>query len=227
MRLLIVEDNVTLARSVARGLSACSHAVDVAHDGREALEKLLLNPYDLVILDLGLPDMSGYDVCRQLRAEGSSVLVLILTARDAISDRVAGLNAGADDYLIKPFSFDELVARVTALLRRGSVTVPPRLKCGDLILDTAEQTAARDGRAIELTAKEYALLEYFARNEGRVIGREEISEHVWNETFDPASNVIEVHVGRLRKKLGAPSLLRTRRGAGYVLAPADAGSDPE
>jgi len=222
MRLLIVEDSPAMAASIARGLARHSYAVDVAHSGGEALELLFVNQYDLVVLDIGLPDLSGLEVCRRLRAEGSKVLVLILTARDAIADRVKGLDAGADDYLSKPFSFDELVARVRALLRRGSVTVPPRLEVGNLVLDTGRQQATRSGSLIDLTVKEYALLEYFTRNAGRVIGREEISEHVWNERFDPLSNLIEVYVARLRKKLGGPPLLRTRRGAGYLFGPAQA-----
>lgn len=146
------------------------------------------------------------------------MLVLMLTARDAVADRVIGLNAGADDYLTKPFAFDELLARVRALLRRGTVTVPPMIEAGDLLLDTAKREASRHGRVIELTAKEYALLEYLVRNQARVIGREEISEHVWNESFDPVSNLIEVYVARLRKKLGPPALIQTRRGAGYIFA---------
>ncbi|MGA7617175.1 MAG: response regulator transcription factor [Thermoanaerobaculia bacterium] len=175
-------------------------------------------PYDLLVLDVGLPDITGFEICQRLRTEGSRVLVLMLTARDAVADRVIGLNAGADDYLTKPFAFDELLARVRALLRRGTVTVPPMIEAGDLLLDTAKREASRHGRVIELTAKEYALLEYLVRNQARVIGREEISEHVWNESFDPVSNLIEVYVARLRKKLGPPALIQTRRGAGYIFA---------
>jgi DNA-binding response OmpR family regulator len=227
MRILIAEDNPKLARFMERGLSESAFAVDVARDGSEALERLALNPYDLLILDLGLPEVDGMDVCRRMRAEGSRVLVLMLTARDATADRIAGLDAGADDYLTKPFAFGELLARVRALLRRGAVTAAATLQVGDLYVDTVSCSATRDGRDLELTTKEFALLEYFARNPGRVIGRADISEHVWNETFDPVSNLIEVYVQRLRRKLGPPAMLRTRRGAGYVLAPSDAsdGSD--
>jgi two-component system copper resistance phosphate regulon response regulator CusR len=166
-------------------------------------------------------------VCRKIRDQGSRVLVLMLTARDATMDRVAGLDAGADDYLTKPFAFGELLARIRALLRRGFVTSAATLQVGDLQVETVAGRATRGGRDLELTTKELALLEYFARNPGRVIGRADISEHVWDETFDPASNLIEVYVQRLRKKLGPPLMLRTRRGAGYVLLPpgTDDGSD--
>jgi DNA-binding response OmpR family regulator len=227
MRILIAEDNPKLARFMEQGLAESAFAVDVARDGSEALERLALNPYDLLILDLGLPAVDGMEVCRRMRAEGSRVLVLMLTARDATADRIAGLDAGADDYLTKPFAFGELLARVRALLRRGAVTAAATLQVGDLHVDTVSQRATRDGRDLELTTKEFALLEYFARNAGRVIGRADISEHVWNETFDPVSNLIEVYVQRLRRKLGPPAMLRTRRGAGYVLLPPDAndGSD--
>jgi DNA-binding response OmpR family regulator len=223
MRILIVEDNPKLARFMERGLAESSYAVDVAVDGRSALYQLAINPYDLLILDLGLPDLDGMEVCRRIRAKGSNVLVLMLTARDATTDRIAGLDAGADDYLTKPFAFGELLARVRALLRRGSVTAAATLQVGDLVVDTVARRATRAGRDLELTTKEFALLEYFARNPSRVIGRADISEHVWNESFDPVSNLIEVYVQRLRKKLGPPPLLRTRRGAGYVLLPAGGG----
>jgi DNA-binding response OmpR family regulator len=227
MRILIAEDNPKLASFMERGLSESSYAVDVVADGAEALYQLDINPYDLLILDLGLPEVDGMDVCRRLRKQGSDVLVLMLTARDATADRIAGLDAGADDYLTKPFAFGELLARVRALLRRGSVTVAPTLAVGDLLVDTVARRATRDGRDLELTTKEFALLEYFARNAGRVIGRADISEHVWNESFDPMSNLIEVYVQRLRKKLGPPAMLRTRRGTGYVLVAPDAADGNE
>jgi DNA-binding response OmpR family regulator len=227
MRILIAEDNPKLASFMERGLSESSYAVDVVADGAEALYQLDINPYDLLILDLGLPEVDGMDVCRRLRKQGSDVLVLMLTARDATADRIAGLDAGADDYLTKPFAFGELLARVRALLRRGSVTVAPALAVGDLLVDTVARRATRAGRDLELTTKEFALLEYFARNAGRVIGRADISEHVWNESFDPMSNLIEVYVQRLRKKLGPPAMLRTRRGTGYVLVAPDAADGNE
>jgi len=225
MRILIAEDNPKLARFMERGLSESSYAVDVVADGAEALDQLAINPYDLLILDLGLPEVDGMQVCRRIRAEGSRVLVLMLTARDATADRIAGLDAGADDYLTKPFAFGELLARVRALLRRGAVTAAATLQVGDLLVDTVACQATRAGRDLELTTKEFALLEYFARNPGRVIGRADISEHVWNESFDPVSNLIEVYVQRLRKKLGPPAMLQTRRGAGYVLLASGASNE--
>ena len=218
MRLLLVEDNPKVASFVARGLREQAFAVDEVASGEDALDQIAINPYDLVVLDLGLQGaIDGMEVCRRLRAGGSRVLILMLTARDATADRIAGLDAGADDYLAKPFAFGELVARVRALLRRGEVATPSVIEVGDLRVDTSAQRVERGGRAIELTTKEYALLEFFARNAGRVIGREEISEHVWDEHFDPVSNLIEVYVQRLRRKLGLPAMLHTRRGAGYVL----------
>ena len=218
MRLLVVEDNAKVASLVARGLREQSFAVDVVASGKEALDQIAMNPYDLVVLDIGLQGaMDGMEVCRRLRASGSRVLILMLTARDSTADRIAGLDAGADDYLAKPFAFGELVARVRALLRRGQVATPGVIEIGDLRIDTSAQRVARAGRAVELTTKEYALLEFFARNAGRMIGRGEISEHMWDENFDPISNLIEVYVQRLRRKLGAPPLLHTRRGSGYVL----------
>jgi len=218
MRLLVVEDNTKVASFVARGLREQSFAVDVVASGEEALDQIALNPYDLIVLDIGLHGaIDGMEVCRRLRASGSRVLILMLTARDSTADRIAGLDAGADDYLAKPFAFGELVARVRAILRRGQVATPAVIEVGDLRVDTSAQRVERAGRAVELTTKEYALLEFFTRNAGRVIGRSEISEHVWDENFDPISNLIEVYVQRLRRKLGPPPLLHTRRGSGYVL----------
>ena len=217
MRLLVVEDNPKLARFVAKGLREQAYAVDVATGGEDALDRIALHDYDLVILDLGLPGLGGMEVCRRLRAEGSPVLILMLTARDATDDRITGLDAGADDYLSKPFAFGELLARVRALLRRGAAATPAVIEVGDLRVDTSAQRVERGRKRIELTTKEYALLEYLARNAGRVVGRAEISEHVWDENFDPVSNLIEVYVQRLRRKLGPPPMLHTRRGAGYVL----------
>jgi DNA-binding response OmpR family regulator len=218
MRLLVVEDNPKVAHFVARGLREESFAVDLAATGEQALAQADLNRYDLVILDLSLGEgIDGMEVCRRLRAGGSRVLILMLTARDSTTDRIAGLDAGGDDYLAKPFAFGELVARVRALLRRGSVATPAVITIGDLVVDTSARRVDRGGHTIELTTKEYALLEYFARNAGRVIARAEIAEHVWDEHFDPVSNLIEVYVQRLRRKLGMPPLIETRRGAGYVL----------
>ena len=193
-----------------------------------------LNPYDLAILDVMIPAPDGFAVCAQLRKSGLRLPILMLTAKDTIDDRIQGLDTGADDYLTKPFDFGELLARLRALLRRSGELRPAKMTIKDLVLDTAAQTASRAGRTIPLTAKEYALLEYLARNAGKVIGREEISEHVWDESFDPFSNLIEVYVNRLRRKVdnnSAKPLIHTRRGAGYVLGPDDPvesdSTDPE
>src|SRR5579885_1763011 len=220
MRILLVEDDPRIANFVAKGLREQAYAVDVAASGEDALYQASINPYDLAILDVMIPAPDGFEVCRRLRESGLRMPILMLTARDATDDRVHGLDSGADDYLTKPFEFRELLARLRALLRRSGELRPPRIIVGDLELDTASQTAKRGNRSIPLTAKEYALLEYFARNAGRVIGRSEIAEHVWDETFDPFSNLIEVYVNRLRRKLGdegGKPLLQTRRGSGYVL----------
>jgi two-component system copper resistance phosphate regulon response regulator CusR len=220
MRVLLVEDDARIARFVAKGLREESYAVDIAENGNDAVYQTEINDYDLIILDIMIPGMDGLAVCQAIRAAGKRTPILMLTARDGVDDRITGLDSGADDYLTKPFEFRELLARLRALLRRPSDLRPPRIIVGDLELDTASQTAKRGNRSIPLTAKEYALLEYFARNAGRVIGRSEIAEHVWDETFDPFSNLIEVYVNRLRRKLGdegGKPLLQTRRGSGYVL----------
>jgi DNA-binding response OmpR family regulator len=220
MRLLLVEDDPRIARFVARGLQEQSYAVDVVANGNDALYQAEINDYDLVILDVMIPGMDGFGVCRSIRALGKRMPVLMLTARDAVDDRITGLDSGADDYLTKPFEFGELLARLRALLRRPRELRPSRIIVGDLELDTASQTACRGNRSISLTAKEYALLEFLARNANRVVGRSEIAEHVWDESFDPFSNLIEVYVNRLRRKLGdqdGKPLLQTRRGSGYIL----------
>ena len=220
MRILLVEDDSRIARFVAKGLREQAYAVDVAVNGEGALEQVSVNTYDLVILDVMIPAPDGFEVCRRLRESGLRVPILMLTARDTTDDRVRGLDTGADDYLTKPFEFRELLARLRALLRRSGELRPSRIEIEDLVLDTAAQTAARAGKQIPLTTKEYALLEYLARSAGRVIGREEISEHVWDETFDPFTNTIEVYVNRLRHKIdgqAAKPLIHTRRGAGYML----------
>jgi DNA-binding response OmpR family regulator len=220
MRLLLVEDEARMARFIARGLREQAYAVDLATDGEAALYQLAVNTYDAVILDVMIPRKDGFEVCRELRSQGSRMPVLMLTARDAVEDRIAGLDTGADDYLTKPFAFGELLARLRALLRRGAELRPDVIELADLRINTRGQRADRAGRPLGLTTKEYALLEYLARNEGRVVGREEIAEHVWDESFDPFSNLIEVYINRLRRKvddpLGAP-LIHTRRGAGYML----------
>jgi two-component system copper resistance phosphate regulon response regulator CusR len=229
VRILLVEDESRVAGFIAKGLREQTYAVDLAANGEEALYLAGVNEYDLVVLDVQLPLKDGYTVCRELRASGFRSPILMLTARDAVDDRVAGLDAGADDYLTKPFDFKELLARLRALARR-SVTLRPRvIRVADLSLDTASHQAARAGKPVSLTAKEYALLEFLMLNEGRVVGREQIAEHVWDETFDPFSNVIDVYIRRLRAKLdsgAACPLIHTRRGAGYLLsARADAAAD--
>src|ERR1700757_4157043 len=223
MRLLLVEDDARIARFVAKGLREQAYAVDVTANGDDALYEAAINTYDLVILDVMIPGRNGFEVCRELRRAGQRMPILMLTARDAVEDRVSGLDHGADDYLTKPFEFRELLARLRALLRRSGELRPEKITIADLVLDTAAQTAKRAGRQIILTAKEYALLEYMARNAGRVVRRAEIAEHVWDETFDPFSNLIEVYINRLRRKVDEDStkpLLHTRRGVGYVLGTA-------
>jgi two-component system copper resistance phosphate regulon response regulator CusR len=228
MRILLVEDEPDAAQMLAKGLREQSYAVDVATDGEAAVYQAGVNDYDLVILDVMLPLKDGFQVCRELRAEGLTFPILMLTARDAPPDRVAGLDMGADDYLTKPFDFHELLARLRALLRRGPALRPETVEVADLSIDMRARRVRRGGRQIELTAKEYALLEYLARRAGEVVSRAEIAEHVWEENFDPFSNLIEVYVQRLRRKIDeghAPKLLRTRRGEGYVLASAKEDSD--
>ena len=220
MRVLIAEDDAGVQRFVVKGLQEQAYAVDAVSNGPAALEQAEINPYDLIILDVMLPGLSGFEVCQRVRELGLKTPVLMLTARDAVEDRVAGLDHGADDYLTKPFEFRELLARMRALLRRPAELKAAQLQVADLTLDTAGQTAKRGGRGISLTHKEYALLEYLARNVNRVVGRAEIAEHVWDEQFDPFSNLIEVYINRLRRKIdGAKEipLLHTRRGAGYLL----------
>jgi DNA-binding response OmpR family regulator len=220
MRLLLVEDDAVIASSLAKGLREQAYAVDVATDGDAAVYQAAVNPYDAVVLDVMLPKRDGFAVCRELRRRGLTTPVLMLTARDAVRDRIEGLDTGADDYLTKPFEFGELLARLRALLRRGPVLAPAILRVADLELDTHAQRATRGGREVSLTTREYALLEYLARNAGRVVGRAEISDHVWDDNYDPLSNLIESYINRLRRKLdghGLPPLIHTRRGAGYSL----------
>jgi two-component system copper resistance phosphate regulon response regulator CusR len=225
MRVLLAEDDPRMARLIARGLREQAYAVDVAADGDEALYKVEINDYDIAILDVMLPKRDGFEVCRELRQKGWRRPILLLTARDAVEDRVRGLDLGADDYLTKPFAFKELMARLRALLRRSDELRPSIIRIADLEIDTNGQRVRRGEQPIELTAKEYALLEYLARNAGRIVRREEIAEHVWDERFDPFSNLIEVYINRLRRKIDEPfgtPLIHTRRGAGYVLLePAD------
>ena len=219
MRILVVEDEQKVASFIRRGLEAEHHHVDVAHDGDAGLTRALEEDYDLVILDVMLPRRDGLSVLRELRARRRAVPVLLLTARASVADKVAGLDYGADDYLTKPFEVAELLARIRALLRRGA-GAPPALAVADLRLDPATRQVTRAGRTIELTAREHALLEYFLRNPGRVLSRAMIAQHVWGVSFDTFTNVIDVYVNYLRRKIDAdfePKLIHTVRGAGYVL----------
>jgi len=220
MRILLVEDEPRMANVVAKGLRENSYAVDIAEDGDAALYQASINDYDLIILDVLLPQRDGFQVCRELRARGDATPVLMLTARATIDDRVTGFDAGADDYLTKPFSFRELLARVRALLRRDAHLLPEVYRLEDLVIDSASHRVSRAAREIELTAKEYALLEFLARHAGRLVSRTEIAAHVWDDSFDPFSNTIEVYMNRLRKKIDdehAVKLIHTRRGEGYIL----------
>jgi DNA-binding response OmpR family regulator len=224
MRLLLVEDDPGVLRFVLKGLREQAYAVDTAATGDDALYQAEINTYDLIILDVMIPGRDGFAVCKQIRSTGNRVPILMLTALDGVEDRIAGLDVGADDYLTKPFAFRELLARLRALLRRSGELRPPDITVADLVVDTAGQTVTRGGRRIALTTKEYALVEFLARNAGRVVGRAAIAQHVWDETFDPFSNLIEVYVNRLRRKIDADSklpLLHTRRGAGYLFGPAE------
>ena len=222
MRLLVVEDEPDLADVIARGLRRDGHAIDVALTSYDADIKLRSAGYDVVVLDWNLPDGSGLSLCQDLVSgdlptlEGDRPKILMLTARDDVHDRVAGLDAGADDYLVKPFAFAELSARVRALIRRDTET-DPVLRVGPLVLDSARFTAHRDGERLDLTAKEFSLLHYFMANAGIVMGQEHLLEHVWDEMTDPMTNVVRVTVSNLRKKLGEPQLIVTVAGRGYKL----------
>jgi DNA-binding response OmpR family regulator len=221
VRVLVVEDEPELAAFLGRTLREAAWAPDSVTTGEDALEALAVNDYDLVILDLGLPDLEGFEVCRRWRAQGGRTPILMLTARDVLADRVRGLDAGADDYLPKPFAVEELLARLRALARRPPATLPATLRFEDLELDTAARVAHRQGREIRLTAREYALLEYLMRNPNRVLDRGRILEHVWDDNFDPVANAVDVLVGRVRRKVdpdGQRPLIFTLRGMGYMLS---------
>ena len=220
MRVLVADDDVRLAAVVSRGLTEEGYAVDVAHNGEEAQYLAEVNDYDLIVLDIMMPVQDGLSVCRSLRDSGFMTPILMLTARDAVADRVVGLDTGADDYLVKPFAFDELVARVRALTRRESPSRGTDLVAGDLSLDTVTRRLIRGSSEIDLTAKEYAILEYMMRNPDVVISRGMIEEHAWNNDFDSVSNLVDVYVRRLRSKIDlgdGPSMIETVRGAGYRL----------
>jgi len=220
VRVLLVEDEPRIAGFIAKGLRERAYAVDVARDGEEALYYAGVNEYDLVILDVMLPIKDGYGVCRELRGSGFRSPILMLTARDSVDDRVAGLDSGADDYLTKPFDFKELLARLRALSRRSTEIRREVIQIADLTLNPESHAISRAGKRISVTAKEYALLEFLMLNQNRVVNREQIAQHVWDENFDPFSNIIDVYVRRLRTKIDAgfaQPLIHTRRGEGYIL----------
>ena len=220
MRILVVEDEKKVARFIQQGLEEEHYSVDVTYDGENGAVMAETQTYDLLILDVMLPTMNGLEVTRRLRSAKITTPILMLTAKTATEDKVAGLDSGADDYLTKPFAFAELLARVRSLLRRGSIEKSTLLTCADLELDTITHKARRGGKNIELTAKEYALLEYFLRNKDRVLSRTIISEHIWDYNFDTGTNLIDVYVNHLRNKIDSGSekgLIHTVRGVGYVM----------
>ncbi|MBR5868327.1 MAG: response regulator transcription factor [Clostridia bacterium] len=220
MRILIAEDERDLNRILKRRLESAGYSVDAVFDGAEAIELLAYTDYDGVVLDVMMPKADGFQVLSTLRRAGKRTPVIFLTARDAIEDRVAGLDMGANDYLVKPFSFDELLARLRAMLRTSFGQTANHLTVGDLVLDPGARTARRGGTNIDLSAKEYALLEYLMRNAGRVLSRETIENHIWNYDYEGGTNVVDVYISYLRKKIdikGLPRLIHTVRGAGYVI----------
>ncbi|MDX8376628.1 MAG: heavy metal response regulator transcription factor [Mariprofundales bacterium] len=221
MKILVVEDEARVAQFVQKGLREEGHAVDVAYDGEEGDFLANVNDYDLIILDVMLPKKNGLHVCRDIRKNGINTPVLMLTARDSIEDRVRGLDSGADDYLSKPFAFEEFLARVRALLRRSSDVKTPTLKLADLELDPINRRISRGSKPIRLTTKEYSLLEYMLRNPNKVLSRTLIGEHVWDMNFDPESNVIDVYISHLRAKVDKGfdvALIHTLRGQGYIIS---------
>jgi len=226
MRILVIEDEEKVARFVARGLREESYSVEVAGDGPSGLARALSESFDLVVLDVMLPGLDGFGVLRALRAAGSRVRVLMLTARATLEDRVTGLDAGADDYLAKPFAFEEFLARVRALARREVVAPTPVLRLADLVLDPVERTVTRSGQPLTLTVREFQVLHYLLRNAGRTITRTQLSEQIWEASFDLSTNVIDVTIYHLREKLDrsfTPRLIHTIRGVGYRLSAEDAG----
>jgi two-component system, OmpR family, response regulator len=220
MRLLVVEDDVKLARALERGLQREGYAVDVADTGDDALSQATTNDYDAVVLDVMLPGLDGIALCREMRRSERWAPVLMLTARDQVSDRIRGLDAGADDYLVKPFDFGELLARLRALIRRGPSERAPVLEVGDLRIDPAARVVTRGGKQVELTVREFALLHFLAQRAGEVVSREQLLEHVWDNAEEGSTNVVDVYVGYLRNKLERPfrgKIFRTVRGIGFML----------
>lgn len=220
MRILVVEDDKKVAGFIKKGMEEETYAVDVAHDGEDGLLMGEENQYDMIILDIMLPKLNGLEVLARLRKKKVNTPVLLLTAKGEVEDKVDGLNKGADDYLTKPFAFSELLARIRVLLRRGKAEVKTVLQCNDLTLDLLSHKVKRKGVDIELTSKEYSLLEYFMRNQGKVLTRTMIAEHVWDYNFDTFTNVIDVYINHLRKKIDKPypkKLVHTLRGVGYVM----------
>jgi two-component system OmpR family response regulator len=220
VRVLVVEDEVKMVRAIRRGLEQEGYAVDTAPDGDEALYLAGENDYDAVVLDVMLPGLDGFEVCRRLRAAGRWAPVVMLTARDTVEDRIEGLDCGADDYMVKPFAFGELLARLRALIRRGATERPVVLRAGDLVLDPAAHTVTRAGTRVELSAREFTLLEFLMRHAGEVVTRSAILEHVWDYNYNGFSNVVDVYVSYLRRKLEQPfgrAVIRTVRGVGYAL----------
>lgn len=221
MQILVVEDEPKIANLIRRGLIEESYAVDIAEDGVAALDKFALNSYDLIILDIMLPKKDGLSVCRTIRAGNAGIPIMLLTAKGRLEDRVTGLNSGADDYLVKPFSFEELTARVKALLRRSPSALPTVLEIDDLSLNPATREVTRAGHTIQLTTREYALLEYLMRNQMIALSKNQIIDHVWDYTYDGVSNIVETYVRYLRKKLtvtpNSKELIHTVRGYGYVM----------
>jgi DNA-binding response OmpR family regulator len=219
MRALVVEDYVALRESLARGLRDTGYAVDATGEGREGLWYAENHPYDVIVLDLMLPGMSGLEVLKRLRNAGNTTPILVLTAKDAVADRVSGLDLGADDYMVKPFAFDELVARLRALVRRRYAQVDPVLRVADLEIDTRARRVRRGGTIVALSAREYALLEYLAHRVGHIVSRTELWDHAYDEAAEANSNVLDVHISHLRRKIDdghATKLIHTRRGQGYV-----------
>ena len=224
MRLLVAEDHESLARSLADGLREEGYAVDLTFDGREAAHLVSVHPYDAVILDIMLPNMSGWDLLKLIRRQKPQLPVLCLTAKDGVADRVKGLDLGADDYLLKPFSWQELLARVRAVVRRGHGRPSSVLTIADLEIDVASKSVRRAGKTITLSAREFALLEYLAHRQGQVVPRADIWDHLYDQHDETMSNVVDVYIGYLRNKIDKefePKLIHTRRGQGYVLGPED------